>query len=186
MILQRYIFRQLILSFVSLYIVCMAVCLVGMTFQLFRSFEGMGFELLGRMAPLAAGYVAPLVLLFSCCPATTLVYGRLAAEHEIDAMRMSGLHANRFMAPAVLFGILLVIGAYALLEYANPVARDGRRRARRESALLLLKLPPPGKQVGIRLGRYQLSYMDYRNGRMMGIDLMRTGPEKSISSFIER
>lgn len=178
MILQRYIFRQLVVMFLSLFVVCMAVCLVGMTFKLFRHIQVIDIEWLGRMSILAAGYVAPLVLVFSCCPATTLVYGRLAAENEIDAMRMTGLHANRFLAPAVLFGILLVVAAYVILEYANPAARNGQRKARRETALFLLKLPSSGKNLRIRLGRYYLlSYMDYRDGRMMGIDLTRRGPD---------
>ena len=107
MILQRYILKQLLLTFVFTISAIMAVSLLGTMFQVFRTIEGMGFDPFLKMAPLSAGYVAPWALLIAACTSTTLVYARLTSDNEIDAMRMSGIHSGRILAPAFLFGLLL-------------------------------------------------------------------------------
>jgi len=164
-ILQRYILRELFLNFLFAFAVIMALGLVGMTFQGLRTFEGLGPKFLLQLVPIAAGTLAPWALLLASCAAATLVYGRLAAENEINAMRMSGIHANRMMAPAVLFGLLLAFAGYAINEYAAPAAHYSHRLLARESILSLLRLPPPGRQR-FALGSHTLSYADYQNGRM--------------------
>jgi lipopolysaccharide export LptBFGC system permease protein LptF len=165
MILQRYILRELILNFLFAFVVVMTLGLVGMTFQGLSTFEGLGLALMLRLIPIAAGSLAPWALLLSSCAAATLVYGRLAAENEINAMRMSGIHANRMLAPAVLFGLLLTAASYGVNEYAAPAAHYSRRLLVRESILSVLQVPPPGRQRFV-LGRFTLSYADYQNGRM--------------------
>ncbi len=165
MILQRYILKELLLNFLFAFAVVMALGLVGMIFQELRAFEGLGVALLGQLIPIAAGSLAPWALLLASCASATLVYGRLAAENEIDAMRMSGIHANRMLAPAALFGLLLAAASHGLNEHAAPAAHYGRRTILRESILTVLRLPPPGRQR-FSLGTYRLSYADYQNGRM--------------------
>ena len=179
MILQRYILRELLIAFSFTFAVVMAVSLVGTMFQVFRAFEGLGWTLLLQVGPLAAGYVAPYALLVASATATTLVYGRMSAENEINAMRTSGIPAPRILAPAVLFGLLLAVAGYALHEHATPAARDGRRRILRESILHVLKVPPPGIQR-FTLGDYRLSYTDYRDGRLLGPILLRFLPDGKL------
>lgn len=165
MILQRYVLRELAVSFAFTALAVMAVCLLGTMFQLFRAFEGLGLELILRIAPVAAGYVAPWALLVASCTAATLVYGRMAADNEVDAVRLSGVHTARILSPAVLFGLALGGLSWAVHEHAAPAAHFARRKMIRESVLTLLKLPPPGPQR-FSIGPYKLSYADYREGRM--------------------
>jgi len=179
-ILQRYILRELVVAFSFAFSVVMAVSLVGTMFQVFRAFEGLGWTLLLQVGPLAAGYVAPYALLVASATATTLVYGRMSAENEINAMRTSGIPAMRILAPAVLFGLFLAAAGYALHEHATPAARDGRRRILRESILHVLKVPPPGLQR-FSLGDYRLSYTDYRNGRLERPTLLRFQPDGKLA-----
>lgn len=181
MILQRYILRELVLSFAFTFVAILAVCLVGVSFQVFRNFQGLGADLLVRMMPLALGYMAPRALLVAACTSATLVYGRLTSENEIDAMRMCGIHANHILAPAVFFGLFLSTGSYALNEYAAPAAADGQRRAIKESVLLVLKRPPPGKQ-SFKLGPYQLSYLNIRDGVMEDLDLLQYDREDNLEA----
>jgi len=172
MILQRYILKELLTSFLFAFATILAVCLLGTLFQVFRSLEGLGFDLLLRVTPMATGYVAPWAMAVASCTSATLVYGRLAAENEIDAMRMSGVHTARIVTPAVFFGIILIFAAYGINEHAAPAAHFARRKMIRESVLTLLRLPPPGNQR-FTIGPYKLSYVDYRNGRMERPYLMR-------------
>jgi len=171
-ILQRYIFRELVVSFLLSFMAILAVCLVGAMFQIFRNFAGLGLEAILRMAPLAAGYVAPWALLVASATATTLVYGRLGAENEIDAMRMNGVHAGRFLAPAVLFGLLLVLGGWWIHEHATPAARYERSASLKESTIDLLRALPRGNKA-FEIGRFELSYTDCRDGRMERPALLR-------------
>ena len=67
MILQRYILRELIGSFVFAFITVLAVCLVGTMFQVFRTFPGLGFEALTKALPLAMGAMASWVLMVASC-----------------------------------------------------------------------------------------------------------------------
>jgi len=62
-ILQRYILKELWVHFIFTFATVMGVSLLGTTFQVFRAFEGLGLVLLLKIAPLAAGHVAPWALL---------------------------------------------------------------------------------------------------------------------------
>lgn len=163
MILQRYIMREILLSFLLAFATVMAVCIVGTTFQVFRM--GFGLQLTAKTVPLLAGNVAPWALLVASCTTPTLVYGRLAADNEIDAMRMSGIHLNRILLPAIVFGVLLAGASWWINESVAPASHYARRQLIRDSTLLVLKLPPPGNQT-FKIGAYDLSYVDYRDGKM--------------------
>lgn len=55
--------------------------------------------------PFVASFMLPIAALLSCA----LVYGRLAADNELDACKASGINILRLMASAV--GLALVVGA---------------------------------------------------------------------------
>ncbi|HZE99973.1 MAG TPA: LptF/LptG family permease [Planctomycetota bacterium] len=166
MILERYILRELLGSFVFAFLTVLLVCLVGTMFQIFRSFPGLGFSILMQALPLAIGSMAGWVILVAAATASTLVYARLAAENEITAMGACGIHTGRILSPAILFGLLLVVATYPLNEYVVPWTRHARRLVGRQSTIEALKFPPPGNQ-DFFVGSYRLRYTDYRDGRMI-------------------
>lgn len=166
MILQRYILRELVASYLFAFMTVLSVCLVGTMFQVFRTFPGLGFTILMKLMPLATGAMATWVMLVASCTSSTLIYARLAAENEITAMRTCGIHVSRIIAPALLLGLVLVGAAYPLNEYVVPWARFNRRLLGRDSVLYALKyLPPPGAQ-DFKIGAIRLTYLDFRDGRM--------------------
>lgn len=181
MILQRYILRELLLSWFFAFATLTSVCLIGMIFQIFRTFEGVGLEVLAETFPMAVGYIAPWALLVATCTASTLVYGRMAAENEVDAMRMSGIHMNRILAPAILFGILLGGTNYVLNDYVAPWAHWTKRVMSTRALHLALKVPPPGAQQ-FRIGDHTLTYADFRDGRMERPYLVQIGAEAGKES----
>jgi lipopolysaccharide export system permease protein len=182
MILQRYILRELLQAFLFTLAAVMSVCLVGTMFQVIRNFEGVGLVVILKVLPLALGYVAGWALLAAVTTATTLVYGRLSAENEINAMRTCGIHANRMIAPAVLFGLLVCTGSWILNEEIVPYTRHARRMAFREATLEALRLPPPGHQE-FRIGKVRLSYADYRDGRMERPSLMQFEGSRIVMEY---
>ncbi len=172
MILQRYILRELVASFVMAFLVVMTVGLVGMMYGVFKNFAGLGMEGIARMVPVTAWFVAPWALLVASATATTLVYGRLGSENEIDAMRMNGVHAGRILAPAALFGLLLCHAGWGIVEHATPRALYERKVSLKESTLLLLKVLPRGNKT-FEIGRFELSYTDCVDNRMERLSLLR-------------
>src|SRR6185436_13689927 len=132
-ILERYILRELFASFAFAFCTVLSVCLVGTMFQVFRTFPGVGFEVLSKALPLATGAMASWVMLVASCTSSTLVYARLSAENEITAMRTCGIHLWRIASPAILLGLMLVGAAYPLNEIVVPWTRHNRRVVFRDS-----------------------------------------------------
>jgi len=166
MILERYVFRELVASFLFAFFAVLMVCLVGTMFQVFRTFPGIGFKILAQALPMATGAMASWVMLVATSTSSTLVYARLAAENEITAMRACGIHTGRILAPALLFGLILVCLTYPLNEYVVPWTRYARRMVFRQSTVEALKFPPSGKQ-DFYIGSLRLTYTDYHDGQMI-------------------
>jgi lipopolysaccharide export LptBFGC system permease protein LptF len=182
MILQRYILRELVQHFVFAFTAVMGVSLLGTTFQVFRTFEGLGLVLLLKIAPLAVGYVAPWALLVASATAATLVYGRMSAENEITAMKASGIGVVRILAPAFLFSLGLCVAGYGLAEHVTPWARHTKRTSAREAMFEVLKAPPPGIQR-FNISAYKLSYLDFKDGRLEKPSLLRFADEKLLMEY---
>jgi len=176
MILQRYVLRQIALTFFFSFTVIMGVFLVVMTFQVFRSYSSLGLEILLRMIPLAACNAASWAVLVSTCPAATLVYGRLSADNEIDAMRISGIATRRIVLPGLIFGIFLSLFQFGIVEWLSPEANFQRRVLFREFSVEILKSPPPGKQR-FSFGQLELSYLDCVEGILQAPYIVKSSPE---------
>lgn len=165
MILQRYVLRELALHFVFVAAAVTGVLLLAAFIQIARTFEGVSLELLVQAMPIFLGFMAPWALQVAAAASTTLVYGRLAADHEIDAMRLAGIPPWRILLPALVFGAVLSGGSWLLAEHTTPYVRQLRRESIRQSVLQILRDPPPGPQM-FTIGAYRLSYHDFRAGRM--------------------
>src|SRR5436189_447013 len=146
MILQRYIFRELLLTFLLGFFVLNLVCGAGLIFQMFRTYESVGLGFLAQALPIAFSYMAPWALLISATLTGTMVYGRMAGENEIDAMRASGIHAGRILAPAGLLAVF-VLGTSFLAQFElGPWGRYGQKTLGLMAGQLGLQHPPPGHQ----------------------------------------
>jgi lipopolysaccharide export system permease protein len=168
MILQRYIFKELLVVFVIAFAVLITVCTVGLVFNMFRATEGVTLSFIFEALPVAFSYMSPWALLVAATLTSTMVYGRLASDNEIDAMRSSGIHMGRIVAPALLFGIVVLVCSFLTHNELTPWAHYARRSLAEETILTLLHNPPPGRQVSIKIGkRASLSYEDARDGLLI-------------------
>jgi lipopolysaccharide export system permease protein len=68
------------------------------------------------LVPSTLPYTVPATTLFAAC----VVYGRLAADNEVTAVRAAGVHLGRLMLPAVLLGLLTGGGTMGLYHYLIP------------------------------------------------------------------
>ena len=174
MILHRYVFREMFLTFLLTFTVVTTLALLGAIFKVFQSFEGLGLAFVLQTMPMAVGYVAPWALVVASCTAPTLVYGRMTADNEIDAMRLSGIPLRKIILPAIAFGIVLAAIGWIIVEQVAPMAHYHRRKAIRESIQTILKDPPPGKQE-FKFGSYRLIYLDCIEGKLISPIILQHG-----------
>ena len=74
-------------------------------------------KMLGFFMPAMTTYSLPIAALF----ATTIVYGRLAADNEITAMRAAGISYRSIGLPAVVLGLVVALVSLLFLCFIVPV-----------------------------------------------------------------
>lgn len=121
--LQRMIFGQLVRVFSLALIGLTGLFLVGGVVQE-ASQRGLTptqiFTVVPLLVPNTLPYTVPSTVLFACC----VVYGRMAHDHEITALRGAGVHLGRLLAPAVVLALLVTAGLTALQYDLIPRTRQ--------------------------------------------------------------
>jgi lipopolysaccharide export system permease protein len=125
-IINRTIFLELLKVF--------TMALVGITGLLLlagivseASKEGLGpgqiLAIIPLIVPSTLPYTIPATTLFACC----VIYGRLAADNEILAIKSTGVNVMRVVAPGLFLGVLMSVVtyglSYALIPYTHHLLR---------------------------------------------------------------
>jgi len=117
--LHRYIFRELFRSFFLATVVLTLMISVGLlvpTLQDFGVSPGQIIHLLGYFLPIALTFVLPMSALF----ASSLIYGRFAADRELDACRASGISLWTLVYPGLTLAIFVAVANLLLSFYIAP------------------------------------------------------------------
>lgn len=117
--LHRYVFRELfkvfVLTTIALTLMLNLVSIIGPIYK-----YGVGpnhiFHLLGYFLPITLTFVLPIAALFS----SSLVYGRLAADNELNACRASGISYLTLIYPGVILAVAVSIANLLLSFYVVP------------------------------------------------------------------
>lgn len=126
-ILPRYIMGQVLATFL------MALLAISAIFTLFVIMaeamrQGLGpadvAKILPFVVPGSLPYTIPVSLLF----AVTVVYGRLAADNEVIAMKAAGLGGFTVLGPAMLLGVGLTAVLFLLSSEVIPRANNAFRQ----------------------------------------------------------
>src|SRR5205085_7824766 len=72
------------------------------------------------LIPSTLPYTVPATVLFATC----VVYGRLAHDNEITALRAAGVHLGQLLAPAVAFAAIISVGLLVLEFKFIPQSRQ--------------------------------------------------------------
>jgi lipopolysaccharide export LptBFGC system permease protein LptF len=132
--LQRYIFRELFRVFVLATVGLTLMLTLGMILQPIQKFgvgPGQVVVLLGYFIPVSMTFVLPMSALF----ASTLVYGRFAADNELDACRASGISMNMLIYPGLVLAVIvsattLVLSFWVVPNYVRRAERSIKADAR--------------------------------------------------------
>ena len=119
-ILHRYIFKELLkvfaLSTVGLGVI-MSLGSILRPIQEYGVGPGQVLDLLGYFLPITLTFVLPVAALF----ATSLVYGRFAADNEFDACKASGISPAMLVYPGLILAIVVAIANLILSFHVVPI-----------------------------------------------------------------
>ena len=117
--LHRYIFRELVRVFVLTTVAMTLMLSLGL---LLRPIQEYGISpqqilhLLGYFLPITLTFVLPMSALF----AASMVYGRFAADRELDACRASGISLWTMVYPGLSLAILVAVANLVLSFHVAP------------------------------------------------------------------
>jgi lipopolysaccharide export LptBFGC system permease protein LptF len=117
--LHRYIFRELFRVFALSTVAMTLVLSLGFLLKPIQDYgisPGQIVHLLGYLLPITLTFVLPMSALF----AAAIVYGRFAADRELDACRASGISLWTLVYPALCLAILVSVANLILSFHVAP------------------------------------------------------------------
>jgi lipopolysaccharide export LptBFGC system permease protein LptF len=117
--LHRYIFKELLKIFALSTLAMSLIVSLGFLLKPIQNYgisPGQIFHLLGYLLPITLTFVLPMGALF----AASMVYGRFAADRELDACRASGIGLWTLIYPALCLAILVAMANLILSFHVAP------------------------------------------------------------------
>ena len=148
-ILHRYIFSNLLSTFVIALLVLSFVMMVGLLFKATGYIaSGASFENVLRFLALGFPGTLSLSIPIAALVSTLLVFGRLSSDSEISAMRACGVSMRRIMLTPFLLGIALSLASFYITGVVSPNSSYARRTFRRiVKTSDILAIIEPGKSI---------------------------------------
>ncbi|HOW35114.1 MAG TPA: LptF/LptG family permease [Candidatus Omnitrophota bacterium] len=129
-ILRNYILRECVTPFLLSLGVLTCVFLLGNLIRLANMVinKGVSLNLIGKIfvlyIPLLLGYTLPI----ACLVTVILTFSRFSADNEILAIRASGIHLRKLLAPLIALGIIVSLFSIVLNEKIIPYAHHEQRK----------------------------------------------------------
>lgn len=120
-LLQRYILWELVRVF-ALSLAGLTVMLVFVGLLREGSERGLAPRFLLQIMPFVVPSLLPFTIPATVLLAVTVVYGRMAGDHEVTASKSAGIHPIHLLTPAFLLGAVLTVTSFALTDRAIPWA----------------------------------------------------------------
>lgn len=117
--LHRYIFRELFRVFVLATVALTLMLSIGLLVPAIQDYgvsPSQIIHLLGYFLPITLTFVLPMSALFSA----SLIYGRFAADRELDACRASGISMWTLIYPGLTLAIFVAVANLILSFYVAP------------------------------------------------------------------
>jgi lipopolysaccharide export LptBFGC system permease protein LptF len=181
MILQRYILREIVATFLMVFLAISLIIFIGIGIQQYRRLEGLGFLFLVKSLPFLFCFAVRYSLPASMLMASVLVFGRLAAENEIVAIRAGGIPLWRVVHPALAVGLGVSLGFLLFNDYVAPRAIHQQRTLAQQGILGTLSNPPPVGTV-LQVSNCRILYKRYRHGVFEEFALTRVGEKEEVQT----
>ncbi|MGA2069995.1 MAG: LptF/LptG family permease [Sedimentisphaerales bacterium] len=184
--LHRYIFREVIKVFILATVALTLMMSLGGILRPVQEFgvgPGQVVRLMVYFLPITLTFVLPMAALF----ATTLVYGRLANDNELDACKASGISVLTLVYPGLMLAIIVATANLLLSFYVMPAFIHQAKNSLQNDARQILfrniqrkgyySLPPDGRC------RIYADNADIQNNVLSGVvavDMAANGSIKRI------
>lgn len=126
-LIQRYILSELLKVFCLLVVVLTALLVfVGVAEQV--KDEGIGAKQILQILPYVVPSMLPFTIPATLLLAVTVVYGRVAGDLEVTAVKAAGISPMKLLSPAFGLGLVLTVASFGLTNYAIPWAMGNIER----------------------------------------------------------
>lgn len=148
-LLRNYVLREIRTNFVSMMLILTFVLLVGNVFTkmidlvLNRGVDPIAIgQLVAYSTPFMCVYTLPMAMLV----AVLLAFGRLSADHELTAIKASGISLSRVIRPVLLLAAVLSVFSFYLNDQ---IASKSHFKMRQVSAQIGLQSPTAALEEGV-------------------------------------
>jgi lipopolysaccharide export LptBFGC system permease protein LptF len=134
-LLQLYLLRQLALSVLFAIAGLAVIVLPTVAIQALNKLGAIDMETVARYLPLLVAELVPYLMPMAFLLGVVATFGRLAADRELVAIHMAGLHPVRLLLPGLLVAAPLAYGTDHLLSEFNPDLKYRQRSIMREAGV---------------------------------------------------
>ncbi len=159
--LHLYILRQLMMAFLVSAAGMVFIAMPGVAVGAVHKLGGAGMASVLKLVPMMVAVFVPYVLPVALLLALVSTYGRLAAQNEWTAIRMSGTNPYRMLMPAVLLALFAGGGVYILNAELLPRIKVASKTVQLDELKHVLKNLSRGK-TEISIEEFHLS-SEYRD-----------------------
>ena len=146
-LIQLYVLRQLLLSIAFSAASLAVIVLPTIAIQAVNKLGAIGVETVARYLPLVVAELVPYLLPMAFLLGVVATYGRLAAERELIAIQMAGIHPVRLALPGFLIALPLVLGTDHLLGTISPELKYKQRAMLRDADFGRFEASMAGRNV---------------------------------------
>lgn len=120
--LQRYILRNLAVNFGVLLLIVTLIIFLAEMVQSMGLHQNVSLALLLSHLPYLVPYALELAIPLALLVGTLLTFGRMAADNELLAIQMAGVHPLHVVTPAIFLGLLLTCSSIYVNGTLAPLA----------------------------------------------------------------
>jgi len=187
-ILRNYILRECIQPFALSISVLTSVFLLGYLPQLANKVinDGVSISAMGQIflyyIPILLGYTLPI----ACLITVILAFGQMSSENEILAMRASGIHLRRLLAPLFAVGIILSLIVFILNDRIIPEAYEAQTRILQETGSQNpTAMLEPGSFINA-FDKYIIFIYRMEGDRLYGVRIYQPSPNRPTRTIISQ
>ncbi|MBN2018876.1 MAG: LptF/LptG family permease [Sedimentisphaerales bacterium] len=185
--LHRYIFREVFKVFALATVALTLMMSLGSILRPVQEYgvgPGQVIDLMVYFLPITLTFVLPMAALF----ATTLVYGRLACDNELDACRASGIPLLPLVYPGLALAVMVAIANLLLSFYVMPAFVHRAESSLKNDArqILFRNIQRKGYYVLPPDNKYHIyaDYADVKNNTLSGVVAAEVASKNSIKKII--
>ncbi len=145
MIIQRYVFKQLVSAIVFSVGAILFVLVPALLVSTVHKIGTAGLGALTGYLPLVFADLVPYIVPLGFLLAVVTTFGRLAADREWTAIRSAGINPFRLLTPCLIVAGTLVVGTNWLASEFSPAWKLRQRTFRREALENAVKRLSPGQ-----------------------------------------